>query len=81
MDYSTIPATVTIKNLNTVPTEDEIKANADVVTERTETVQLYRVNTFVELKAEEELKLTVNDSKEVAYYASLATDKIEVTVA
>lgn len=81
MDYSTIPATVTIKNLNVEPTADEIKANADVVTERTETVQLYRVNTFVELKAEEELKLTVNDSKEVAYYASLATDKIEVTVA
>lgn len=81
MDYSTIPATVTIKNLNVEPTADEIKANADVVAERTETVQLYRVNTFVELKAEEELKLTVNDSKEVAYYASLATDKIEVTVA
>ena len=81
MDYSTIPVTVTIKNLNVAPTEEEVKANKDVVAERTETVQLFRVNTFVELKAEEELKLTVNDSKEVAYYAALATDKIEVTVA
>lgn len=81
MDYSTIPATVTIKNLNVAPTEEEIKANKDIVAERTETVQLYRVNTFIELEAEGELKLTVNDSKEVAYYAALATDKIEVTVA
>lgn len=81
MDYTTIPATITIKNLNVAPTEEEIKANADVIAERTETVQLYRVNTFVELKAAEELKLTVNDAKEVAYYAALATNKIEVKVA
>lgn len=63
-DFSTVPATVTIKN------ESEEKAS----------FRYFRVNFTEILEPADEVKLTVSSSEEVAYYAALADENIGLTV-
>lgn len=83
IDYSTVPATVTITNNTPAVAIDDPGAEVRGLTEKFSDVkiQLFQLNDFVTVPAGDSVVLKIETSEEAAYYASLATDAVAVEIA
>ena len=92
-DYSTVPAVITITNIdpgvidkeltsvvhNDTTDKDEVKIV--YLTEPMEQkIQLYRVNFWVPIVPEDSLKIVAQTSEEIAYYKAMSSDRLKVDV-
>lgn len=92
-DYSTVPAVITITNIDPgvidkeltsiVTNEETSKQEVKVVYETEpmeQKIQLYRVNFWVPVAPEDSLKIVAQTSEEVAYYSAMASERLKVDV-
>lgn len=95
-DYSTVPAVITITNIDPGIIDRELTTVVETKTSSSETkkevkvvyitepmeqkIQLYRVNFWVPIAPEDSLKIVAQTSEEVAYYSAMASDRLSVKV-